>query len=128
MLTVDSAANDGEYRRALKDWESFVEATTQTVVEVDETVPELPVKDVAFRIHRDIRFSKDPTPYKVFTHFHRHRHPHSHVHFTLTLTFALTLSFTDIEISLTSQPHGREQAARAPTPSTTSTARREGCS
>lgn len=24
----------------------------------------MPVKDVIFRIHRDIRFSKDPTPYK----------------------------------------------------------------
>jgi uncharacterized protein (DUF2461 family) len=32
---------------------------------VDETIPELPTKDVIFRIHRDIRFSKDPTPYKV---------------------------------------------------------------
>jgi uncharacterized protein (DUF2461 family) len=36
-----------------------------TVIDVDETIPELPVKDVIFRIHRDIRFSKDPTPYKV---------------------------------------------------------------
>lgn len=33
----------------------------------DETIPELPIKDVIFRIHRDIRFSKDPTPYKVRT-------------------------------------------------------------
>ncbi|KAF4119444.1 Conserved hypothetical protein (DUF2461) [Geosmithia morbida] len=57
-------AHDEEYRRALKDWESFVEVTTQTVIDVDETVPELPVKDVIFRIHRDIRFSKNPTPYK----------------------------------------------------------------
>jgi hypothetical protein len=59
------AAHDGEYRRALKDWQSFVDATTQTLIEVDETIPELPAKDVIFRIHRDIRFSKDPTPYKV---------------------------------------------------------------
>lgn len=58
-------ANDEEYRRALKDWQSFVEATTQSIIAVDETIPELPVKDVIFRIHRDIRFSKDPTPYKV---------------------------------------------------------------
>ncbi|KAL7932727.1 hypothetical protein V8C35DRAFT_71404 [Trichoderma chlorosporum] len=57
-------AHDGEYRRALKDWQSFVETTTQTLIEVDETIPELPAKDVIFRIHRDIRFSKDPTPYK----------------------------------------------------------------
>lgn len=33
----------------------------------DETVPELPPKDLVFRIYRDIRFSPDPTPYK--THF-----------------------------------------------------------
>ncbi|CAM1506384.1 Fc.00g060250.m01.CDS01 [Cosmosporella sp. VM-42] len=57
-------AHDGEYRRALKDWESFVERSTQTIVEADETIPELPVKDVIFRIYRDIRFSKNPTPYK----------------------------------------------------------------
>ncbi|KAM4063015.1 hypothetical protein HRG_010422 [Hirsutella rhossiliensis] len=57
-------SHDGEYRRALKDWQSFVETTTQRIIEIDETVPELPIKDVIFRIHRDIRFSKDPTPYK----------------------------------------------------------------
>ncbi|TFB01156.1 hypothetical protein CCMA1212_006666 [Trichoderma ghanense] len=57
-------SHDGEYRRALKDWQSFVETTTQTLIEVDDTIPELPAKDVIFRIHRDIRFSKDPTPYK----------------------------------------------------------------
>lgn len=58
-------AHDGEYRRALKDWNSFVECTSETVIEADETIPELPIKDLSFRIHRDIRFSKDPTPYKV---------------------------------------------------------------
>ncbi|KAM5348773.1 hypothetical protein ACJ41O_008596 [Fusarium nematophilum] len=57
-------SHDGEYRRALKDWQSFVERTTESIIEADETIPELPVKDVIFRIHRDIRFSKDPTPYK----------------------------------------------------------------
>lgn len=35
---------------------------------MDFTVPELPAKDLVFRIHRDIRFSKDPTPYKVSSH------------------------------------------------------------
>ena len=58
-------AHDGEYRRALKDWNSFVERTSESVIEADETIPELPIKDLSFRIHRDIRFSKDPTPYKV---------------------------------------------------------------
>lgn len=66
-------AHDGEYRRALKDWESFVESTTQSIIEIDETVPELPIKDVIFRIYRDIRFSKDPTPYKVCPPTLRHK-------------------------------------------------------
>ncbi|KAK9769254.1 hypothetical protein SCAR479_14074 [Seiridium cardinale] len=55
---------DPEFRRSLKDWESFVETLTEKIIESDETIPELPLKDVVFRIYRDIRFSKDPTPYK----------------------------------------------------------------
>ncbi|KAH6647311.1 hypothetical protein BKA67DRAFT_539188 [Truncatella angustata] len=55
---------DPEFRRSLKDWESFVETLTDKIIESDETIPELPLKDVIFRIYRDIRFSKDPTPYK----------------------------------------------------------------
>ncbi|KAK2005045.1 hypothetical protein LX36DRAFT_649319 [Colletotrichum falcatum] len=58
-------SHDGEYRRALKDWNTFVETITPKVTEVDFTIPELPAKDLVFRIHRDIRFSKDPTPYKA---------------------------------------------------------------
>ncbi|KAM0201338.1 hypothetical protein ACHAPA_005371 [Fusarium lateritium] len=57
-------SHDEEYRRALKDWNSFVECTSESIIEADETIPELPIKDISFRIHRDIRFSKDPTPYK----------------------------------------------------------------
>lgn len=55
---------DAEYRRTLKDWETFVKSLTEKIIEADETIPELPLKDVIFRIYRDIRFSKDPTPYK----------------------------------------------------------------
>lgn len=36
----------------------------QRIIEADPTIPELPLKDVVFRIYRDIRFSNDPTPYK----------------------------------------------------------------
>ncbi|KAI0894746.1 hypothetical protein F4806DRAFT_472435 [Annulohypoxylon nitens] len=57
--------NDKEYRRSLKDWESFVETLTEKIIEVDDTVPELPIKDVVFRIYRDVRFSKNKTPYKA---------------------------------------------------------------
>ncbi|TDZ51663.1 hypothetical protein CTRI78_v007485 [Colletotrichum trifolii] len=57
--------HDKEYRRALKDWNTFVETITEKIAEVDFTIPELPAKDLVFRIHRDIRFSKNPTPYKA---------------------------------------------------------------
>ncbi|KAJ9239255.1 hypothetical protein DTO166G5_2424 [Paecilomyces variotii] len=60
-------AHDADYRAAKKDWDSFVDSLTEKVIEKDETIPELPAKDLVFRIHRDIRFSNDPTPYK--THF-----------------------------------------------------------
>ncbi|KAJ2906468.1 hypothetical protein MKZ38_001449 [Zalerion maritima] len=56
--------NDAEYRRSLKDWQSFVEYATEKIIDVDDTIPELPAKDLVFRIYRDIRFSNNPTPYK----------------------------------------------------------------
>ncbi|KAL4989474.1 hypothetical protein BDW68DRAFT_156879 [Aspergillus falconensis] len=60
-------AHDADYRVSKKDWDTFVETLTEKVIEQDSTIPELPAKDLVFRIYRDIRFSKDPTPYK--THF-----------------------------------------------------------
>jgi hypothetical protein len=90
--------NDLDYRASLKDFNSFVEALSEKLIEVDDTIPELPLKDIVsfapllptgalvhasmkanrpkatfinehakqvFRIHRDVRFSKDQTPYKV---------------------------------------------------------------
>jgi hypothetical protein len=38
--------HDPDYRTSLKDFTSFVECLTQKVVEADETIPELPVKDI----------------------------------------------------------------------------------
>ncbi|KAL4956244.1 hypothetical protein BDW69DRAFT_91545 [Aspergillus filifer] len=58
-------AHDPDYRTSKKDWETFVEALTEKITEKDSTIPELPAKDLVFRIHRDIRFSKNPTPYKI---------------------------------------------------------------
>lgn len=57
-------SHDEEYRRALKDWESYVTSLTNRLIDLDPTIPELPLRDVIFRIYRDTRFSKDPTPYK----------------------------------------------------------------
>ena len=60
-------AHDPDFRQAQRDFASFVDAITSRLIEVDDTLPELPSKDLVFRIYRDVRFSKDPTPYK--THF-----------------------------------------------------------
>ncbi|KAJ5742756.1 uncharacterized protein N7511_011157 [Penicillium nucicola] len=60
-------AHDPDYRAAKKDFETFVESLTSKISGVDATVPELPPKDLIFRVHRDVRFSKNPLPYK--THF-----------------------------------------------------------
>jgi len=82
--------HDPIFRQAEKDWHSFVEKLTERLTEIDDTVPELPVKDIVggltnracckahrsshvpvrqiFRIYRDVRFSSDPTPYKVKCH------------------------------------------------------------
>jgi uncharacterized protein (DUF2461 family) len=60
-------SNDGEFRRALKNFYTYIETFTPLLVGIDDTIPgELPIKDVVFRIYRDTRFSKDPTPYKPY--------------------------------------------------------------
>ncbi|KAF4549863.1 Hypothetical protein D9617_19g101680 [Elsinoe fawcettii] len=58
--------HDPDFRQAENDWKSFVEKLTEKLTEVDDEIPELPVKDIVFRIYRDIRFSPDPTPYKPY--------------------------------------------------------------
>lgn len=40
------AVHDAEFRQSERDWYSFVERLTEKLVEIDDTVPELPVKDV----------------------------------------------------------------------------------
>ncbi|KAH8904235.1 hypothetical protein BR93DRAFT_900228 [Coniochaeta sp. PMI_546] len=57
-------SHDEEFRRALRDFDSYITTLTTHLISADETIPELPLKDVIFRIYRDTRFSKDPTPYK----------------------------------------------------------------
>ncbi|KAG8356499.1 hypothetical protein FVEN_g5646 [Fusarium venenatum] len=58
-------AHDGEFRRAYKDWQTFVERTTSSIMSIDDTIPELPAKDFVFRIYRDMRFNPDGKPYKA---------------------------------------------------------------
>lgn len=70
--------HDADYRSSWNDWSTFVESLTEKIAEKDDTIPELPAKDLVFRIYRDIRFSSDPTPYKVclphdcFSHIKEH--------------------------------------------------------
>lgn len=38
--------HDADYRQSQKDFNSFVESLTEKVIEKDETIPELPSKDL----------------------------------------------------------------------------------
>ncbi|KAH6618737.1 hypothetical protein C7974DRAFT_400746 [Boeremia exigua] len=58
--------HDPDYRVAVQDFNDFVGKLTERIVEIDVTIPELPVKDIVYRIYRDVRFSKDQTPYKSY--------------------------------------------------------------
>lgn len=44
---VICVVHDALYRQAEKDWHSFVQKLTERLTEIDDTVPELPVKDVS---------------------------------------------------------------------------------
>lgn len=59
-------ARDLQYQAAKQDFDTFVLSLADTIRGVDDTIPELPIKDLTFRIYRDIRFSNDRTPYKTF--------------------------------------------------------------
>ena len=38
--------HDADYRQSQKDFNSFVESLTEKIIEKDETIPELPSKDL----------------------------------------------------------------------------------
>jgi uncharacterized protein (TIGR02453 family) len=50
---------------AKKDFENFVEKIISLTSSFDDDIKDLQVKNCTFRINRDIRFSKDKTPYKT---------------------------------------------------------------
>ncbi len=54
-----------EYLSAKNDFENFVEKIIHIISLFDNDIKELHPKDCTFRINRDIRFSKDKTPYKT---------------------------------------------------------------
>ena len=45
-LTSIYLVHDADYRASKADWDTFVEALTEKIIEKDETIPELPPKDL----------------------------------------------------------------------------------
>lgn len=45
-LIASNSVHDPDFRQSWKDWESFVEALSEKISEEDETIPELPPKDL----------------------------------------------------------------------------------
>lgn len=58
-------AHKGEYLEAKEVFEQFTEKLIVRVGEFDPTIAGLTVKDCTYRIYRDVRFSKDKSPYKT---------------------------------------------------------------
>lgn len=57
--------NRKQYEAAKIDFASFVENIIEKYGKKDESIVALKAKDCMFRINRDIRFSKDKSPYKT---------------------------------------------------------------
>jgi hypothetical protein len=45
-LTDENVVHDPDYRAALQDFTTFLEQLSEKVSTIDETIPELPVKDL----------------------------------------------------------------------------------
>ncbi|KAK4049078.1 hypothetical protein OIO90_005548 [Microbotryomycetes sp. JL221] len=58
--------NDARYRHALANFTAFIQAWVPKATEADWSLPHLPAKELLQRIYRDVRFSKDKTPYKTW--------------------------------------------------------------
>ena len=57
--------NREKYNAAKYNLEEFVALLLQKMVSFDEDMKELTAKNCTFRINRDVRFSKNKTPYKI---------------------------------------------------------------
>lgn len=60
-------ANKEEYKASREEFSSFITGIIRNLGTYDPSLDGVEVKEVLFRIFRDIRFSKDKTPYK--THY-----------------------------------------------------------
>ena len=59
-------ANKDRYKKAFGNFEDLVAMLLHTIVGFDKSVVGTEPKDCLFRIYRDIRFSKDKTPFKTW--------------------------------------------------------------
>ena len=58
-------AHRNQYEDARNDFENFIGAVLEKLGKKDDTIRDLKPKQCMFRINRDIRFSKDKSPYKT---------------------------------------------------------------
>lgn len=59
--------NKERFQAASAEFEDFVNLVIPNIARFDKSISGIPAKDCIFRIYRDVRFSKDKSPYK--THF-----------------------------------------------------------
>jgi len=64
------AANKSRYEEAKTEFENFLDTLIPKLAKFDKSIANLKAKNCVFRIYRDVRFSKDKSPYK--THFGAH--------------------------------------------------------
>ncbi len=57
--------NKPRYQKVKKEFEQFIAHTIADIAQFDKSVQNLEPKHCIFRINRDIRFSKDKSPYKT---------------------------------------------------------------
>lgn len=56
--------NKSAYDKAKQIFELFIEGLIPHIMEFDDSINHVKAKDCIFRIYRDVRFSKDKSPYK----------------------------------------------------------------
>ncbi|MCD4697872.1 MAG: DUF2461 domain-containing protein [Bacteroidales bacterium] len=57
-------ANKKNYDQAKSEFESFINVLIAGIVKFDPSIGTMNAKECVFRIYRDVRFSKDKSPYK----------------------------------------------------------------
>ena len=58
-MANEGIVHDADYRQSKKDFDSFVECLTEKIIEKDETIPELPAKDlVGYTLFNSSVFSR----------------------------------------------------------------------